>query len=301
MSNALIAWIGPITAPFDWVFENCVERYRIRRWRDHQQWLSETNSTRSEFSQILYALPNRDIRLIEAINSGNRLDPIVSVGAILGDLWLGHRRSSPRKLEVPSFYWWNLQDQVLPWLARNTTHGSLGTFHSKLASTNDYWQRSDASLNQATCNKRCVLLTANERVISSLNTSLEQFGIPIDVVHLLSDLPEKQLEQLASSRILSTQLSRLFEEARHNNQPVDVWWCGGTMDDATLASIAGSLSRPLEKLLITWRRENTIRFGWFATLPDVKQWEWLRKIGFSQLLAHPYRIDSLSEFESCRI
>lgn len=301
MSNAQIAWIGPITSPFDWVFEQCVERYRIRRWHDHEQWVSETDSTRGEFSQILYALPNRDLRLIEAINSWNRREPIVSVGAILSDLWLGHRRSSPRKLEVPSFYWWNLQDQVLPWLARNTTHGSFAGFQSKLTGTNDYWQRSEESLCENTCRKRCILLTANEKAISSLNSSLGHLGIHTDLVHLLSDLPEKQLEQLSASRILSTQLSRLYEEAHRSVQPVDVWWCGGTMDDATLATVAGNLTRPLEKLLLTWRRENTIRFGWFATFPDVKQWKWLRNIGFSQLLAHPYRIGSLCRTESYRV
>lgn len=301
MSNALIAWIGPITSPFDWVFEQCVERYRIRHWHDHQQWLSETDSTRGEFSQILYALPNRDIRLIEAINSWNRRDAIVSVGAILGDLWLGHRRSSPHKLEVPSFYWWNLQDQVLPWLTLNTTHRSIGTFQSKLTGANDYWQRSEESFCENDCNKRCILLTANERAISSLTASLDQLGIHTDLVHLLSDLPEKQLEQLCESRILSTQLSRLYEEARCSGQSVDVWWCGGTMDNATLATVAGSLTQPLEKLLITWRRKHTIRFGWFATLTDVKQWEWLRKIGFSQLLAPPYRIGSFCRTESNQV
>jgi hypothetical protein len=298
MSDAFIAWIGPISEPFDWVFENCASQHFIRQWPDADSWFAETAAVQSRFSHILFALPRRDRLLIERINSLHGREPIVSICGVLSDQWLGHRRSSSPKLRVPAFYWWNLQDQILPWLNPNAVQHSIDTFQGKLSEGNEYWQRVRATTFESNSPQQAIVLTGNERaalpILEVLNHGLYQ----TDVIRFSSDLPEKQLEQLSECNVLSTQLKRVLQEANRASHKVQIWWCGGTMSEQSIESVGRNFSGQLSKNISLLKQYGEIDFGWYATLVDQRQWKLLRNIGFTRLVAPPFRVQGLCDATS---
>lgn len=295
MSNGFIAWIGPISEPFDWVFENCAAEHLIRQWPDTESWFAEAAAVRGRFSHLVCALGRRDRLLVEQINSLQRREPIVSICGVMSDLWLGHRRSASPKLIVPCFYWWNLHDQILPWLRSNTQQHVIDTFQGKLSDGNDYWQKlKDFSLETAPT-QRTIVLTGNDRAALPLLEVLNAGPAPTDVIRFSSDLPEKQLAQWSECNVLSGQLKRIVQEANQASLKVRIWWCGGTMHESNMDNFTQNHAEQLARNLSILKQHGKVDFGWYATLVDYRQWKLLRHLGFTRLLAPPFRVHGSCE------
>jgi len=304
LSNSAIGWIGSITEPFDWVFESCLNRHLIRRWPDASSWFAERAEVRAHYSHLIFALSRRDRYLIEQINDLQRREPIVSVCGVMSDLWLGHRRSSSPKLTLPCFYWWNLQDQLLPWLAPKTQPASIEVFQGKLSSGNDYWQQAHANPAPPDSNYHNIILTSNERLaeplIASLHSetlhsdTLQSESQPCELLYFSSHLPEKQLEQWSSCSMFATQLQHLLQAAPRTSAKVRIWWCGGTMNARGLTQLKQTVLPLLGKQISSLRQSADVELGWYTLLADCAQWTTLRELGFTQLVATPFRCTAVA-------
>jgi len=288
-----VAWIGPHTGPFEWVFHTCSQQHLVRQWPDADRWNAESLSVRASFSKIVFSLPRRDRVLVEQINALQREEPIVSVCGVLSDLWLGYRRSGTTKLLVPGFYWWNLQDQILPWLNQASPSDSIQLYESKLSSSCDYWQRSRSSSTSSSDRAYTLILTDNERVASPLLPIMSANGARYEFLHFSGGDPEKQLEQFASCPVFGAQLARNLKIAMQENLDVTIWWCGGAMETQSVEMVQREMANRLSQKVCELKRLANFELGWFATLADYEQWRMLREVGFTRLLAQPFRIAGL--------
>lgn len=296
MSNTAVAWIGPITGPFAWVFENCSTevtrglQITMGLWRNATEWFEESEKRRASYSRLIFALPLRDRILVQQINALHQSEPFIAVCGVLSDLWLGHCRSVVPGLAVPSFYWWNLQDQILPWLHQANRQNSLELFHSKLDGGKDYWKRPLASNSNVLRTSRSIVLASCERSVQPLVHSLLGLEQRVDSIYFDSGDPLKQLEQFAKCPKLSTQLRAMLLDCESNSKAATIWWCGGTCDSSQRDYLLRELAFVLREKISIWKRTGNVEFGWYATLADAPQWEVLRSLGFSKLLALPFRI-----------
>lgn len=288
-----VAWIGPHTGPFEWVFHSCSQQHLIRQWPDADRWSAESASVRASFSRVVFALPRRDRILVEQINAFQQAEPIVSVCCVLSDLWLGYRRSGATKLLVPGFYWWNLQDQILPWLNQSSPSDSIQLYESKLSSSCDYWQRSYSSSTPQSDRAYTLIMTDNERVASPLIPIMNATGARYEFLHFSSGTPEKQLEQFAGCPVFGAQLARNLKIAMQENLDVTIWWCGGAMETLSLEIVKRDMANRLSQKVCELKRLANFELGWFATLANYDQWRMLREVGFTRLLAQPFRVAGL--------
>lgn len=294
LSNSAIAWIGSITEPFDWVFESCSNRHLIRRWHDASCWFAEPAEVQARYSHLIFALSRRDRYLIERINDLQRREPIVSICAVLSDLWLGHRRSCSPKLSIPCFYWWNLQDQLLPWLTPKTRSAANEVFQGKLSSGNEYWQQAHAIPESPDHQCQNILLTSNAHLAEPLIASWHSESERCELAYFSSHLPEKQLEQWASCSMFSTQLQHLLQADQRTSSNVRIWWCGGTMNESSLTKINHIVLRPLKKKISSLCQSSDVELGWYTLLADYRQWTMLRELGFTRLVAAPFRCTAVA-------
>lgn len=290
MSNTAVAWIGPITEPFAWVFENCSTEVTLGLWRSAAEWFEEPEKRRASFSRLIFALPRRDRILVQQINALNQNEPFIAVCGVLSDLWLGHRRSVIPGLSVPSFYWWNLQDQILPWLHQANAQNSLELFHSKLAEGNDHWKRPLLSNSSVLRTSRSIVLSSCEQSVQPLVHAFLGLEQRVDSIYFDSIDPLKQLEQFAKCPKLSAQLRPILQDCLSNSNDATIWWCGGTLNPAQRDYVSRQLASVLKEKISHWKRAGNVEFGWYATLADAAQWEVFRSLGFSKLLALPFRI-----------
>ena len=124
-----IGWFGPKHAQWDWIlghFRDVVlltER-NVAEWfqsRSQSNALS-TNETESS-SLLLIAIESRFDPALEWIKRLEQRavpnDPPENKlpwAAVLGEDWVGHRRTHPLPETLQSFYWYELYDRLIPWI-----------------------------------------------------------------------------------------------------------------------------------------------------------------------------------------
>ena len=292
-SDIRVAWIGPSSPPSDWPFEQCQLEFLIKRWNSISAWLNETLVERSKFERLVFSLPHRDRTATHAINTFHQHDPIQPMCVLLNDLWLGHRRSWNPDLQIPSFYWWNLQDQLLPWLRGSgvTTNHQAATWN--LHWTNDYWQQPAHSYTPTADSQLTLFLGTDAKNIAELEEVLQLQGLNSEHLLFNSDDPLKQLDQLANCSYLATQLEALLDEAQERYKSVRIWWCGTALKYPGAELLSTSLLGDLEARLKQLQGSRQVEFGWLTMLPDYDQWMCLYRVGFCRLLGQPYRWQGL--------
>jgi hypothetical protein len=292
-SDIRVAWIGPSSPPNDWPFEQCQREFLIKRWSNISAWLDESLVERSKFERIVFSLSHRDRTATQAINAFHQNDPIQPMCVLLNDLWLGHRRSWIPDLQVPSFYWWNLQDQLLPWLRESGKAPKHVPVAWKLHWANDYWQQPAHSDPQTADSQLTIFLGTNAKNIAELEEVLQLQGWSAGHLLFNSDDPLKQLDQLANCSYLASQLESLLDEAQERYDSVRIWWCGSAIKHPGAELLSTSLISDLEVRLRNIQASRRVEFGWLTMLPDYDQWMSLYRVGFRRLLGQPYRWQGL--------
>jgi hypothetical protein len=193
---------------------------------------------------------------------------------------------------LPSFYWWNLQDQLLLWLNDTDRSSAIESFHAKLANKNEYWQLHQPYAWNGDDDHTSIALTSDERCAQPLIQFLQARG-PHHLVYFDSQEPLQQLTQWCESSLLFTKIQNLLK-SEPTQKPVSIWWCGGLLARQDLEHVRQQLSVRLTETLSHLYKTHPITLGWYTTLADVEQWQLLRSLGFENLLAPPFRIRSLS-------
>ena len=132
MSDAIaIGWFGPTHDHWDWILGHFRE-VTLLTDRNVEDWVflqsqASSSDTSGPPHALLVAIESR---FEPAVNFVKGLEqPVAPVGlktcampwgVLLGDDWVGHRRTFPLPETMPTFYWYELYDRVLPWLVNLT-------------------------------------------------------------------------------------------------------------------------------------------------------------------------------------
>ena len=128
MSDSIaIGWFGPIHDHWDWILGHFRE-VTLLTDRNVEDWISlhsqaaDSNGPRLTHA-LLIAMESRFESAVDFVKGLEQ--PVAPVdlktcampwGVLLGDDWVGHRRTFPLPETFPTFYWYELFDRVLPWL-----------------------------------------------------------------------------------------------------------------------------------------------------------------------------------------
>lgn len=126
MSESIsIGWYGPSNDYWGWILGHFRD-VTLLTDRNVEDWLafqSQVSDHANHASGLLIAIDSRvepEIGLIKQLEQnvapGNGKVRAVPTGILLGDDWVGHRRTNPLPETLLTFYWYELYDRVLPWL-----------------------------------------------------------------------------------------------------------------------------------------------------------------------------------------
>ena len=128
-----IGWFGPQHSQWEWMLGHFRDVVRLTE-RNVESWLGlKLKSQSTNESQLTGEMDPSSVLLI-AIES--RFDPSLEMikrleqnaapndlqeysvpwAVVLGEDWVGHRRTHPLPETLPTFYWYELYDRLLPWL-----------------------------------------------------------------------------------------------------------------------------------------------------------------------------------------
>ncbi len=174
MSDSIsIGWFGPTHNQWDWILGH-FHRVTLLTDRNVEDWItSQSQASHSNPANsppvLIAAIESRFEPALEFVKS---LDPSVAANptkalslpwcVLLGDDWVGHRRTYPLPETMPTFYWYEWYDRVFPWLLDQSQGGTSKPVTDPVASTNPrklsprVQRLIDASLsidNRLRCNK----------------------------------------------------------------------------------------------------------------------------------------------------
>ena len=128
MSDSIaIGWFGPTHDHWDWILGHFRE-VTLLTDRNVEDWISlhsqaaDSNGPRLTHA-LLIAMESRFESAVDFVKGLEQ--PVAPVDlkncavpwcVLLGDDWVGHRRTFPLPETFPTFYWYELFDRVLPWL-----------------------------------------------------------------------------------------------------------------------------------------------------------------------------------------
>ena len=134
MSDSIsIGWFGPTHNQWDWILGHfhhvtfLTER-NVEDWLASQSQASEANQTNATpvFIAVIESRfePAMDLvkGLNEAIISNSTKALSIPWCVLLGDDWVGHRRTYPLPETMQTFYWYEWYDRIFPWLV-DQSHG----------------------------------------------------------------------------------------------------------------------------------------------------------------------------------
>ena len=126
MSDSIsIGWYGPSHDYCGWILSHFRD-VTLLTDQNVEDWLalqSKRSDHASHSSALLIAIDSRvepEIGLIKQIEQNiapaDGKTRAVPTGIILGDDWVGHRRTNPLPETLLTYYWYELYDRLLPWL-----------------------------------------------------------------------------------------------------------------------------------------------------------------------------------------
>lgn len=120
-----IGWLGPTNSYWAWILGHfrdvsLLSDCNLEDWRGSQ---SQSTSDKKCQSVLLVAVESRYSKTMDWLRKQSqedvpeqRVTSEVPFCGLLGDDWVGHRRTFPLSESLQSFYWYELHDRVLPWL-----------------------------------------------------------------------------------------------------------------------------------------------------------------------------------------
>ena len=132
MSDSIaIGWFGPTHDHWEWILDHfrdvtLLTDRNVEDWIILQSKASGSDSLGPTHA-LLVAIESRFESTVEFVKSLEQ--PVTPVDlktcampwcVLLGDDWVGHRRTFPLPETLPTFYWYELYDRVLPWLVNRS-------------------------------------------------------------------------------------------------------------------------------------------------------------------------------------
>lgn len=308
-----LAWIGPTSGPLHWCFQQLSSFASIRSWNHLDDWLAAPQASRASCDRLVVARDWRDPELTHAVNQLPHIDPTLPVCCLLPDNWLGHRRSHTPEISIPTFYWWQLQDGLMPWLLAGEKNGLPPTSLWPSATRSDHW------INHSTLQKKLAppalslfisdahrLTEAYCEFLQSLGGQTQHhqadfFEIPDELLTPPNHSPSDDATPIPSSNSGLTPPHAELEI---------VWWAPYNID--SLLSTSPSNTKPASSVQtpssshkqeplyrIAAQTQNLFNIypncqvGWITTAPNWNHFHLLQQLGFSRILVPPFHLNGL--------
>lgn len=291
-----LAWVGSDQQAFAWCTRHLSRHIAIRNWPSIDDWLACPASIRSEYQRVAFALEYRDRKSLAVLADYHHAEPLQSICCVLGDSWLGHRRSLLSETQLPAMYWWNLEDRFLPWLWQGSPRGDNPNIYSGVLQPTDYWiEASEITQRWFAPAQNLFISTAKVPVESWQDFLQTRGGRSVHLSPSDRDLMSC-LEQLLGFKPGNALASSAWLKEMQPTAVGRIWWqgewCSTNSDDPT--STERSELQRLGELMHRFRlRYPYLEWGWITYLPSYQQWRQLNELGFEHLLVMPFRISGL--------
>ena len=147
MSDSIsIGWFGPTHNQWDWIFGH-FRNVTLLTERSVKDWIA-SQSQASQLRQVDSTpvfIAAIDTRFEPVLDLVKNLDPSLAQNpsdaisipwcVLLGEDWVGHRRTYPLPETIQTFYWYEWYDRVLPWLVEQSQPRLESTSTDTMAST----------------------------------------------------------------------------------------------------------------------------------------------------------------------
>jgi hypothetical protein len=308
-----LAWIGPASGPLQWCFQQLSSLASIRSWNHLDDWLAAPKASRASCDRLVVAMDWRDPELTHAVNQLPHIDPTLPVCCLLPDNWLGHRRSHTPTISIPTFYWWQLQDGLIPWLLAGEKNGLPSTSLWPIATRSDHW------IDHSTLQKKLAppalslfiaeahqLVEAYSEFLQSLGGQIQHhqagfFEIPDELLTTPNHSPSDHASPISSSNSGLT--------PRHAELQV-VWWAHHNIH--LLPSTSPYHLKPASSVQtpsISYEQEPwhsiaiqthklfnaypNCQVGWITSAPIWNHFQLLQQLGFTRILVPPFHLNGL--------
>jgi hypothetical protein len=308
-----LGWIGPASGPLQWCFQQLSSFTAIRSWNHLDDWLTAPQASRVSCDRLVVALDWRDPELTHAVNQLPHIDPTLPACCLLPNNWLGHRRSHTPAISIPAFYWWQLQDGLIPWLLAGEKNGLPASSLWPIATRSDHW------IDHSTLQKKLAppalslfiaeayqLVEAYREFLQSLGgqTQYHQasfFELPNELLKSPNHLPSDHARPILFSH---------SDLTPPQTEPEVVWWAHHDLHllpptipcNPKPASSVQIPSMSLEQepwyriALQTQTLFNAhpkCQVGWITPSPNWNQFQILQQLGFSKILVPPFHLNGL--------
>lgn len=148
MSDSIsIGWFGPTHNQWDWILGHLrqvtlLTERNVGDWFASQSHASHSNQANST-PVLIAAIESRfepAVDLVKSLDQSVVPNPTKALSmpwcGLLGDDWVGHRRTYPLPETMQSFYWYEWYDRVLPWLVDQSNGRTSKPVTDPDASTN---------------------------------------------------------------------------------------------------------------------------------------------------------------------
>jgi hypothetical protein len=127
-----LGWYGPKHGPWDWILGHFRD-VSILKERNVEAWAATQ-------SPLLVAVESRFSRELQFAKSIEQIVAPKEVNSrplpwcvVLGDDWVGHRRTFPLPETWLTFYWYELYDRLMPWLTNHAWMDPVPSSHDSAA------------------------------------------------------------------------------------------------------------------------------------------------------------------------
>jgi hypothetical protein len=294
-----IGWYGPKHKYWDWMLGHFCDVVLLND-RNVENWFHE----RSEWNFKSAVETNASSVLLVAIES--RFDPSLELIArleqqsapndpkegclpwavVLGEAWVGHRRTNPLPETLQSFYWYELYDRLIPWI--------IGLSHSAdvVASTTEV----SGNANKRRVSPRVLRVIDTSVSIGSRLKNQAAISNPIRLAIVVSETATTR--QLWYDALTSHGIQCLATTPEN----VDLWTKPDViivdLETEPLAMQEAQVSSEIESRRVTLARKLSTQFP-DATLlvadafPRWETWSDLRQAGADILVAKPYQMTGI--------
>lgn len=308
-----LGWIGPTSGPLLWCFQQLSHFAAIRSWNHLEDWIASPPASRTSCDRLVVAMDWRDPIWTHLVNQLPHLDPTLAVCCLLPDNWLGHRRSHTPPISIPAYYWWQLQDGLIPWLLAGEKNGLPSSSLWPVTTRSDHWLDHSILQNKLMPPALSLFIAETNQHVEIYREFLQSLGgqtqhhqassfeIPDHLLLKLGDLSSDCAAPKSSATPLSPTPDATFEI---------VWWAHNDIhfltstSPPTLNQISPvpfhSLSHeqePSHHLAFQTRSllstHPNCQVGWITTAPNWNHFQLLQQLGFSRILVPPFHLNGL--------
>ncbi|MEY4565945.1 MAG: hypothetical protein RLY14_915 [Planctomycetota bacterium] len=308
-----LAWIGPTSGPLKWCFQQLSAFAAIRTWNHLEDWLATPQGLKASCDRLVVAMDWRDPELTSSVNQLPHLDPTLPIACLLPDNWLGHRRSHTPAMTIPAFYWWQLQDGLIPWLLAGEKNGLPSSSLWPFPTRAEQWIHYSNLQKNLAPPTLSLFIAETPQLIEIYREFLHSLGGQTQHHQACYfELPD-HLRTTPSHQSINQSTPQSFAHRVSTPPQTElqiVWWAHQNIHylpsnrPRHLKQTPSTQTTSIQDEQAPWHRlalqTHTLfnsypycQVGWITTAPNWNQFQLLQQVGFTRILVPPFHLNGL--------